>query len=110
MTASDADPSVAPSPETPPPAAPAEPRPWLRGVFMVIFVVVFAVAETVLAVIALVQFGWMIAYRKPHPMLRRFGDSLSQWIAGIVRFQTAATEAKPFPWGEWPAPREDAGA
>lgn len=83
------------------PAAEA-PRPWVRGLYMLIFVVFFAVAETVLALLALVQFGWMVAYREPQPTLKSFGAAMAKWLEQVVRFQTAATEDKPFPWAPWP--------
>lgn len=86
------------------PAQAAPPRPWVRGVYMVIFWVTLRVADAVLTLLTIVQYGWLLAYREPQPTLRRFGDSLAQWMAQVVRFQTARTEDKPFPWADWPEP------
>ena len=77
-------------------------RPWMRGVYMALFLLFFAVAETVLTLVAVVQFGWMLAYRAPQPDLRRFGVALGAWLAEVARFQSGETEEKPFPWGDWP--------
>lgn len=79
-------------------------RPWMRGVFMLVFAILFAVSETVLLVIAVIQFGWLLAYRAPQPALARFGSSLAKWLAQVARYQTAVAEERPFPWSDWPKP------
>lgn len=84
------------------PEAAAAPRPWARGLFSLAFIVMFAVAETLLTVLAVVQFLWLMLYRAPNAQLRGFGASLGAWMAQVARFQSAQTEDKPFPWGEWP--------
>ncbi len=90
------------SSETPQTAATDAPRPWARGLFALIFIVLFAVAETLLTIVAVVQFGWMLFYRAPNARLRDFGVSLGAWMAQVARFQAAQSEDKPFPWADWP--------
>ena len=82
--------------------AASAPRPWARGLFSLAFILLFALAETLLTVLAIVQFGWLLLYRTPNPQLRAFGASLGAWMAQVARFQAAQTEDKPFPWGDWP--------
>jgi len=74
---------------------------WMRGLFMVIFAVFFGLAETVLFVIALVQFLWMLFAKEKNQALADFGVSLGLWLSQVAAFQTAATDEKPFPWGKW---------
>lgn len=74
---------------------------WMRGLFMVIFAVFFGLAETVLFVIALVQFLWMLFAKEKNQALADFGGSLGVWLSQVAAFQTAATDEKPFPWGKW---------
>ena len=74
---------------------------WMRGLFMLIFAALFAVAETVLLVVTVIQFFWMLFAKEKHEGLAGFGVSLSHWISATVRFQTAASEEKPFPWAKW---------
>ena len=81
---------------------PAESRPWARGVYMLILIVLFAVAETALFLIALLQFGWLIVYREPQGTLARFGASLGRWLDEVARYQSARSETRPFPWSDWP--------
>lgn len=74
---------------------------WMRGLFMLIFAAFFALAETVLAVMAVVQFFWMLFAREKNRALADFGASLGRWMGRVAEFQTGGTEEKPFPWGRW---------
>ncbi|MHC0054872.1 DUF4389 domain-containing protein [Actibacterium sp. D379-3] len=74
---------------------------WLRGLWMVILAVLFAVAETVLLVCAVLQFGWLLFAKKKNGFIADFGGKLGNWLAITARFQTGASEEKPFPWTAW---------
>ena len=45
---------------------------------------------------------WLLFTREPNSPLVRFGNSLVIWLADVARFQTCATDEKPFPWRPWP--------
>lgn len=75
---------------------------WARGLFMIIFTVFFAIAETVLFVSAIVQFFWAVFSGAPHTGLRKFGFELSEWLRQVANYQTFVTEERPFPWAPWP--------
>ncbi|WP_263142887.1 DUF4389 domain-containing protein [Pseudomonas sp. RIT-PI-AD] len=77
----------------------------LRILWMVIFVIVWQVAELVLVAVVLLQLGHRLIYAAPNAGLLGFGDSLSQYLAQIGRFGTFNTERKPWPFADWPAPR-----
>ena len=73
----------------------------LRLVHMILIALMISVAQTVLGVITLVQFAiLLINQRKPNAQLAEFGTSLGIWIAKAARYQTAASEVKPWPWTE----------
>jgi hypothetical protein len=74
---------------------------WMRGLFMLIFLALFGLAETVLLVVALVQFLWMLFTKEKNDGLADFGQSLGRWLGRVAEFQTGATDDKPFPWGKW---------
>jgi len=74
---------------------------WKRGLYMVIFAVLFALAETVLVVVALVQFFWMVFAKEKNAGLADFGQSLGRWLRQVAEFQTGSTDEKPFPWEKW---------
>ena len=85
----------------------AEPEPevypsgvWMRALHMIIFMVLFGVAETLLFFMAIFQFLWMLFTKKRNPSIAQFGDMVSEWLRDVGRFQTGATDDKPFPWSD----------
>ena len=75
---------------------------WIRGLYMLLFAVIYWVAETVLGAVAVVQFIFLLVARRPNERLREFGDDLSVYFYQIVQFLTFNTEEKPFPFTPWP--------
>lgn len=74
---------------------------WMRGLMMLILALMFGLAETVLGVVAVVQFLWMLFTKEKNALLVEFGTDLGKWLEAVARFQSGATEDKPFPWGKW---------
>lgn len=81
----------------------------LRILWMVVFVVIWQLAELVLAGVVLVQLGYRLIYGAPSASLMNLGDSLSQFLAQIGRFGTFHTDQKPWPFADWPTPRAPEG-
>lgn len=75
---------------------------WLRGVFMLLFIIAFTVGQWLLNLLAIVQFVWLVFAREHNQFIAGFGNSLAIWLAEVGRFLTCATEDKPFPWSPWP--------
>ena len=75
---------------------------WIRGLFMLLFMVAFGVAQIVLYLVAVVQFLWLLLAGERNQVLTRFGNSLSKWFSETVRFLSCASDDKPFPWKDWP--------
>lgn len=74
---------------------------WLRLVHMVIIAVLMSMASTLLGVMTVAQFLIMLLNnREPNESLARFGDTMGVWMAKAARYQTAASEVKPWPWTE----------
>ncbi len=83
--------------------APTEPREvWKRGLFMLLFAIAFGLGQMVLNALAILQFLWLLITREPNAYLTRFGSSLATWLGDVARFQTCATDQKPFPFRPWP--------
>ncbi len=76
---------------------------WLRGLFMLFFLVVTRLVEFVVLALLVVQFLYKLITKKPNQPLLDFGQSLSSYLYGIVRFQTFNTEVRPFPFSAWPS-------
>lgn len=73
----------------------------VRLVFMIIIGVLLYFAQTVLLMITIGQFIIMLANkRQPNEQLAEMGTTMGVWIAKAVRYQTAASEVKPWPWTE----------
>jgi hypothetical protein len=75
--------------------------PWMRGAWMLILVILLRIAEIVLFVCAVLQFGWLLFAKNRNANIARFGEKLGNWMAMTARFLSGASEEKPFPWSEW---------
>ena len=74
---------------------------WIRLIYMLLIALMISIAQTVLGVATLIQFVIMLLSKgTPNEQLSEFGTSLGIWIAKAARFQTAASEVKPWPWTE----------
>ncbi len=73
----------------------------LRLVHMILIALMISIAQTVLGVATIIQFIIMVINKgAPNERLAEFGESLGIWIAKAARYQTAASEVKPWPWTE----------
>ncbi len=74
---------------------------WMRLIWMVLIAVMLSMSQTVLGAITVIQFVIMVFNkRQPNDTLAEFGTTLGVWMAKAVRYQTAASEVKPWPWTE----------
>ncbi len=76
---------------------------WMRGLFMLIFVVAFGICQSLIMLVAFIQFVWQLFDGQPNRNLQNFGRSLSRWIAETTEYLTFAREERPFPWSDWPS-------
>jgi succinate-acetate transporter protein len=68
---------------------------------MVVISVLLSFAQTVLTFVTVVQFIIMlVSGRQLNERLADFGTTLGIWIAKAARYQTAASEVRPWPWSE----------
>ncbi len=75
---------------------------WLRLVYMLLFSLILHVSSLIVWVLVIVQFLFALITGNDNGNLRRFGDSLSQYIFQTLQFLTYNTEDKPFPFADWP--------
>lgn len=74
---------------------------WWRLLFTVLIAIMINLAQTILIVVTVIQFIIMlVSNRQPNERLADFGTDLGIWIAKAARFQTCASEVKPWPWTE----------
>ncbi|MEL7940078.1 MULTISPECIES: DUF4389 domain-containing protein [Pseudomonas] len=81
----------------------------LRILWMLLFALVWYVAQMLLGAVVVVQLVYRIIYGAPSASLLAFGDSLSQYLAQIGRFGTFNSDEKPWPFADWPAARAPEG-
>ncbi len=74
----------------------------IRGLFMVLFFIAARVVGVIVAVTALFQFIVVLFGRRPNERAAEFGRELGLYAAGIIRFMSYFTEAKPWPFSKWP--------
>lgn len=80
----------------------SDPAIWMRGLYMLLLVLAFGVAQTLLCVTAIAQFLWLLFAGEANGQLTQFGGSLSRWLGDAARYLTCASDVKPFPWAAWP--------
>lgn len=76
---------------------------WMRGLHMLIVLVLGKIAGTVLAVVAIIQFFWLLFNAEKNVDIARFGHGLGRWLAQATAFLTGGSEEKPFPYQSWPS-------
>ena len=70
-----------------------------RLLYMILIWFMLSIASTVLTVATVLQFVIMLVnLGNPNERLAEFGTDLGIWIAKAARFQTGASEVKPWPW------------
>jgi hypothetical protein len=74
---------------------------WMRLINMIIIGILLSFTQTILWVLAILQFVIMVFNKRvPNEQLSEFGTTMGVWMAKAVRYQTAASEVKPWPWTE----------
>ena len=75
---------------------------WLRGLFMVFFIIIKYLVAWLIVLIALFQFVVDLLMGKPNDKLLEFTKHLNTYLLQIVNFLTFNSESKPFPFTNWP--------
>jgi Domain of unknown function (DUF4389) len=81
----------------------AKRKTWMRGLYMLIFVVLYSVAEVVVGAVVVLQFLFTLFTGQTNARLILFGHDLSRYIYEVMLFMTFNSEELPFPFREWPA-------
>lgn len=72
---------------------------WARLLYSILIAMLFNLLQSVLGVLALIQFVLLLANgKRPNPNIVRLGASLGRWCDRAARYLTAGTEEKPWPW------------
>ena len=83
------------------PSGPVEENLFLRLIYMIIIGILLSFVGTIIGILALVQFILALVNNKvPNERVAEFGTTLGMWVAKAARYQTFASEEKPWPWTE----------
>lgn len=87
-----------PTPDAEEPREPSETI-WMRLLWLVLIAILIGAANTVQMVLTIVQFVIMAATKgEANENIAELGNTLGNWIAKAVKYQTAASSEKPWPW------------
>jgi hypothetical protein len=75
--------------ETQAPDKPTARDVWMRGLFMLLFIIGFALGQWLLNLLTIVQFLWLLFAREPNQFIASFGNSLAIWLAEVARARIA---------------------
>ena len=76
---------------------------WLRILYMLLFAVLYKVAELVMWAVAMFLIVMNLITGESNEPARRFGDQLAHYACEIWRYLTYNTESKPYPFSDWPS-------
>ena len=75
---------------------------WMRGVFILLFGLIYSVAEVVMIAVVALQFVFILFTQNKNLKVLAFGADLSEYLYQIFRYLTFNTDNRPFPFTEWP--------
>ena len=76
---------------------------WIRGLFIIVFAVIFYVVCTVLWVLVIFQFLMKVLTGNLNENLMNFSGGLTSFAYQILRYITFQSEERPWPFSPWPA-------
>jgi len=81
---------------------------WLRGIFMLLFGLIYSVTEVIVFVVVFLQFFFVLFTGRKNTRLQEFGEGLSIFIYQIMSYWTYNSEERPFPFAKWPGSSDEA--
>ena len=75
---------------------------WMRGLYMLLYLIFSRIAEIVLAVVVLFQFLLKLFTGETNDRLLKLGQGLSTYLYQMFQYLTFNSEYKPYPFGAWP--------
>jgi hypothetical protein len=83
------------------------PNTWVRGLYMLLFALIYQMAEVVMVFLCIFQFVVKLLSGETNERLLDFGEELSAFMLQILQFETFNSEFKPFPLNPWPSIEDD---
>jgi len=80
-----------------------ERKTWLRGLYMLLFLIFYSVAKVIIFAVIAFQFVLTLLTGKTNERLIKLGQSLSTYLYQILIFLTFNSNDHPYPFGAWPS-------
>ena len=75
---------------------------WMRGVFMVLFLIAYNIVEFLILLTALFQFVAVLFTGRVNKTVLRLGNNLSLFALETFQYLTFNSNLRPFPFSPWP--------
>lgn len=75
---------------------------WMRGLYMLLFLIFYSVAEVVIFAVIAFQFVLSLLTGQTNERLVKLGQSLCTYQYQILTFLTFNSEQHAYPFGAWP--------
>jgi len=75
---------------------------WWRALYMLLFTVIYGIAEVVIATVVLFQLLSVLFTGCTNERLLTLGQNLSTYVYQILLFLTFNSDERPYPFGDWP--------
>ena len=75
---------------------------WLRGLYLLLFAVLYSLAELVLVAVVVFQFGATLLTGHRNARLLSLGARLSRYMYQVLRYVTFNSDTRPYPFSPWP--------
>jgi len=75
---------------------------WMRGVFMVLFLIAYNIVEFLILLAALFQFVAVLFTGRVNKTVLRLGNNLSLFALETFQYLTFNSNLRPFPFSPWP--------
>ena len=74
----------------------------VRGLLIILFAIIYSIAEVVIAAVVVLQFGFVLVTGEKNDKLLEFGAQVSIFIYQILRYVSFNSDERPFPFADWP--------
>lgn len=75
---------------------------WTRGLYILLFVVIYNIAEIVIYGVVVLQFLFTLFTGTRNAQLLSLGKNLSTFVYQVFTYLTYNTDEKPYPFAPWP--------
>ena len=76
---------------------------WTRGLYILLFVVIYNIAEIVVYAVVILQFLFTLFGGNRNAQLQTLGRNLSTFIYQVFMYITYNSDERPYPFAPWPS-------